>query len=336
MPFGPSGIYSLPPEYRAEPGAVIRVQQHNPPLEDIAQALSLTMVRDGRSPMIGPLNMNGFPIIGLPASNDPSSTASVAQTAPIGSVVEWAGSAPPVGWLLCDGSAVSRTLYPLLFSAIGTKFGAGDGSTTFNLPDARGRVSAGRDNMGGTAAGRLTTFNATAVGATGGGEATDVLIENLPDATLSGTAARAGAHRHGGNTAFAGSHNHSAWTAEAGHHSHTGATSFSGDHSHSYTSPGEGGLIAAGGASARYNTAGATTGAAGNHQHSFTTDGAGNHTHPVGIEVNGNHNHSFTTDPEGDHTHSVSVHLAGGRQPLAVVQPTIIFDKIIRATYGAV
>ena len=47
------------------------------------------------------------------------------------------------GWLLCDGSAVSRTIYADLFDAIGTSFGAGDGSTTFNLPDLRGRVPIG-------------------------------------------------------------------------------------------------------------------------------------------------------------------------------------------------
>lgn len=52
----------------------------------------------------------------------------------------------PAGYLLCDGSAVSRTTYAALFSAIGTAFGAGDGSTTFNLPDLRGRIVFGYDS----------------------------------------------------------------------------------------------------------------------------------------------------------------------------------------------
>lgn len=63
--------------------------------------------------------------------------------------------ADPTGWLFCDGRAISRTTYAALFSAIGTKFGVGDGSTTFNIPDLRGRTIAYRDDMGGSAANRL-------------------------------------------------------------------------------------------------------------------------------------------------------------------------------------
>lgn len=57
---------------------------------------------------------------------------------PAGAVIPFAGSSAPTGFLLADGSAVSRTTYSALFTAIGTTFGAGDGSTTFNLPDLRG------------------------------------------------------------------------------------------------------------------------------------------------------------------------------------------------------
>lgn len=62
---------------------------------------------------------------------------------PPGVMVEFAGSAAPSGWLLCDGSAVSRTTYAALFAVIGTTHGAGDGSTTFNLPDRRDRMGVG-------------------------------------------------------------------------------------------------------------------------------------------------------------------------------------------------
>ncbi len=55
----------------------------------------------------------------------------------------YAGVTPPPGWLLCNGSAVSRIIYAGLFAVIGTAYGAGDGSTTFNLPDMRGRVPVG-------------------------------------------------------------------------------------------------------------------------------------------------------------------------------------------------
>ena len=60
-----------------------------------------------------------------------------------GVIQMFAGSTPPAGWLLCDGSAVSRTDYATLFAAIGTTWGVGDGSTTFNLPDLRGRAPIG-------------------------------------------------------------------------------------------------------------------------------------------------------------------------------------------------
>ncbi|HIX16953.1 MAG TPA: phage tail protein [Candidatus Gemmiger faecavium] len=63
--------------------------------------------------------------------------------APPGMIVPYAGAAAPAGWLLCDGSAVSRTTYADLFAVIGTTYGAGNGSTTFTLPDLRGRVAAG-------------------------------------------------------------------------------------------------------------------------------------------------------------------------------------------------
>jgi microcystin-dependent protein len=78
---------------------------------------------------------------------------------PTGSITSYAGSTAPTGWLLCAGQAVSRSTYSSLFSVLSTTYGSGDGSTTFNLPDLRGRVVAGVDNMGGTDAGRLSTSN---------------------------------------------------------------------------------------------------------------------------------------------------------------------------------
>ncbi len=93
---------------------------------------------------------------------------------PSGAITGYGGSSAPAGWLLCDGSAVSRTTYASLFSAIATTYGVGDGSTTFNLPDLRGRVLAGQDDMGGSAAGRLTTagsgVDGATLGATGGAQ----------------------------------------------------------------------------------------------------------------------------------------------------------------------
>ena len=89
---------------------------------------------------------------------------------PAGCIMQYAGATAPDGWLLCHGQAVSRTTYADLFAAIGTAYGAGDGSATFNLPDLRGRIAAGRDDMGGTDAGRLAggVANRTTLGGAGG------------------------------------------------------------------------------------------------------------------------------------------------------------------------
>lgn len=103
---------------------------------------------------------------------------------PTGLVAPFAGSTAPAGWLLCDGAAVSRETYAALFAAIDTVYGTGDGTTTFNLPDLRGRVAAGKDNMGGTAANRLTSGSAAALdgstlGAAGGNQQHQLTVAEL-------------------------------------------------------------------------------------------------------------------------------------------------------------
>jgi len=72
-----------------------------------------------------------------------------------GMVVPFALSSAPIGWLACDGSAVSRSTYSKLFTSIGTTFGVGDGSTTFNVPDLRGEFLRGFDNGRGIDSGRV-------------------------------------------------------------------------------------------------------------------------------------------------------------------------------------
>jgi microcystin-dependent protein len=92
---------------------------------------------------------------------------------PSGTIMDFGGSTAPSGWLGCDGSAVSRTTYARLFGAIGTTWGTGDGSTTFNLPDFRRRVAVG---SGGSSSATLDND----VGDTGGSETHTLSTAELP------------------------------------------------------------------------------------------------------------------------------------------------------------
>lgn len=71
-----------------------------------------------------------------------------------GTIADFAGSTAPAGWLIADGSAISRTLYSELFNYCGTAHGVGDGTTTFNIPDCRGEFRRGLDNGRGIDTGR--------------------------------------------------------------------------------------------------------------------------------------------------------------------------------------
>lgn len=77
--------------------------------------------------------------------------------APIGAILAFGGATAPAGWLLCQGQAISRTTYAALFAAIGTAFGAGDGSTTFNIPDLREATTKGAGESGYTVGAHVKT-----------------------------------------------------------------------------------------------------------------------------------------------------------------------------------
>lgn len=103
-------------------------------------------------------------------------------TTPTGTVLDFAGAVAPAGWLLCDGSQISRTTYATLFAALssGAIYGTGNGTTTFHLPDCRGRTTAGKDDMGGSAANRITSGGSGITGTTlgnSGGSETHTLTE---------------------------------------------------------------------------------------------------------------------------------------------------------------
>lgn len=97
----------------------------------------------------------------------------------IGEIKMWPTTSAPTKYLLCDGTAVSRTTYATLFTLIGTTYGVGDGSTTFNLPNLKGRVAAGRDAA-------QTEFDT--IGETGGAKTHTLTTAEIPAHTHSYTA----------------------------------------------------------------------------------------------------------------------------------------------------
>lgn len=231
MPTDNSGVYSLPGGYLAVTGENIEASQHNPPLEDIATALTNRLPRNGAAPMTGPLKLTDG-TVGSPAlqfANAPTNgiyaTASgwavailgvkVAEftssgllgATPVGAGMDYWGPTAPSGWIFPYGQAVSRTTYAALFAALGTTHGIGDGSTTFNLPDKRSRLSFPKDDMGGSAAARVTTagggIDGATLGASGGAQNRTIAKANLPDLTLATSIADPG-HSHSASASIQG------------------------------------------------------------------------------------------------------------------------------------
>ena len=121
---------------------------------------------------------------------------------PVGVCMAYGGATAPAGWAFAYGQAISRKGFASLFAVYSTLYGSGDGSTTFNMPDLRGRLTAGRDDMGGSAASRLTgttmTPNGVTLGATGGTQTYTLSTGEIP------------AHAHGPGTYSTAGHSHTA------------------------------------------------------------------------------------------------------------------------------
>lgn len=259
MPRGLDGSYSLPSGSLVSVGETIAPSQHNPPLTDLAQAITDSLSRDGRGGMRNNLSVGGFRVTNVAPGVQPTDVATMAQLTagsgvPAGTVVDFAGSAAPTGWLICAGQALSRTDFPDLFAAIGTAYGAPSGET-FNLPDTRGRVIAGRDVDSGGFAGRLTTPNSQTLGAAGGAQTVALTESQMPTHThaVTGSTNSAGAHVHGidafdGSTVLVGNGGNLVLraggtpysTSSAGTHSHTisvSAANAGGSEAHSNVQP---------------------------------------------------------------------------------------------------
>lgn len=205
MPRDSNGNFALNSGYQAVLGETIQPSQHNPPLEDIAQALTDSLPRSGSAPMGGPLRTvsgsasspairpNGNSTIGIYFTDTGIGIAGTLTGARVvGEIVGYAGVTPPSLWVMLYGQTLSRAAYPDLWtlaqaqiaSGINVFFNNGNGSTTFGVADYRGRVSAGKDDMGGSAANRLTNGGAgifgETVGATGGSQTFQLQAGQLP------------------------------------------------------------------------------------------------------------------------------------------------------------
>lgn len=132
---------------------------------------------------------------------------------PVGAVQDFAGASAPLGWLLCFGQSLLRTDYPELFFVIGTTYGAADG-THFSLPDCRGTITAGKDNMGGSTRGFITNAGSgivgTTLGASGGAQNVAFAQANLPTGltfTVSGITLNDPGHFHNAQVSSASQNN---------------------------------------------------------------------------------------------------------------------------------
>lgn len=165
------------------------------------EALTAAQVMDLLPDFTGDSGSGGIPgRVPAPAAGDAAANkflkANGAWAAPPsgldpGAIMDFAMNSAPTGWLACYGQAVSRATYAALYAAIGDTWGAGNGSTTFNLPDLRGRVRAGWDNMGGSSANRLTNPASTINGLDG-----DTFAATGGHETHSLTGVQNGPHTH--------------------------------------------------------------------------------------------------------------------------------------------
>lgn len=223
-------------------------------------------------------------------------TGSGTVSMPTGTLQPWTGSSVPSGWLICNGAAVSRSTYSSLFGVISTRFGSGDGSTTFNLPDLQGYQLVGAD----LATGPIDNTSTYRVGSV--------------DA---GTIAAHSSEAHNHTISYADyseishtqSHSHSAapTLSSSGAHTHTGTsvTSNAGQ-SHTHTAS-----VGAGGSQT------VTTGA--------TSRNTSAHTHSApSVSTGDTHSHTVTIGSQastGAHTHTVTISLTAPSAGLTLPNP---------------
>ena len=247
-------------------------------------------------PLVKGQNLADLPSKPTARSNlDVFSKAEARQLSPAGQVAHFCTTAAPTGWMKANGAAISRTAYSDLYAAIGTTFGAGDGFTTFNLPDLRGEFIRGFDDARGVDGGR-------GLGTAQGGQ-------NAAH-SHAGSVDGAGSHSHTGSANGGGGHSHSATTGPAGAHSHSYRDRYWTDNSAfmpvSYKEDAPAGYNSGFSPQISYDYDGnaflyidGTTGGVGDHTHSVSVSGVGDHTHTLAVDAGGSHTHTFTTGSTG-------------------------------------
>lgn len=153
--------------------------------EDLAQGINACLHKGGQNSATANLDMGSNKLVNMadPTNAQDAATKNYVDSmsvVPTACVLPYAGSSAPTGFLVCDGAAVSRATYATLFAVIGTTYGSGDGSTTFNLPDCGGRVVAGKESS----ATRLTLsgsgIDGGLLGDSGGAETHQLIEAELP------------------------------------------------------------------------------------------------------------------------------------------------------------
>lgn len=222
-----------------------------------------------------------------------------------GSIQFFARNTPPRGFLKANGAAVSRSAYARLFARIGTTFGAGDGASTFNIPDVRGVFLRAWDDGRGIDVGRVFASQQSS---------------SLESHGHAATCADSGAHTHSGTALDSGHHAHGASALPAGTHSHTAWTNAQGEHAHSvkegHAGPGAGQAeLLTSGDDYTYAIAGySTTTPAGNHGHNVGIGAGGDHAHGVAVDPGGIHGHNLNVTAAPPHSHVISIASSGGAE----------------------
>lgn len=206
-----------------------------------------------------------------------ASTPTVVESVPSGAIMQYAGVTAPTGWALCDGSEVSRVgEYAALFAVIGTTYGVGNNSTTFNLPNFKGRIPVGYDLV-------QTEFNAR--GNVGGTKTVTLAVGNLPPHSHS-----LSDHTHGLNAhTHTTSHTHTG-TSDSHTHDHNDISS-GGTHTHTFTRPTLSDVTVQSGTGT--NVTGPSDGT------DTTTTTGSSHTHLI---ANDSHSHSISTNTQSSTT----------------------------------